>query len=158
MQRSLAAALPGLVGHDARLEGWLHNRRRLSRVGFAIVRDRSGLGQVVVDDPALIEWLDAIERESVLRADGVVVENAAAPGGAELLASSIEVLAPAVAPPPVELFRPSVTAQLPTLLDHAAIAWRHPAERARWQLAAASLASFRETLDGPQVGGRADGE
>jgi len=36
---------------------------------------------------------------------------------------------------------------LPTLLDHAPVLWRHPAQRARWELAAASLRGFRSTLD-----------
>ena len=31
---------------------------------------------------------------------------------------------------------------------HAPVLWRHPAQRARWELAAASLRGFRSTLDG----------
>src|SRR5581483_7165309 len=31
---------------------------------------------------------------------------------------------------------------------HAAVTWRHPARRARWELAAASLRGFRAALDG----------
>ena len=38
-------------------------------------------------------------------------------------------------------------AALPTVLDHAPVTWRHPARRARWELAAASLRGFRATLD-----------
>ena len=36
----------------------------------------------------------------------------------------------------------------PAQLDHAPVAWRHPAQRAKWELAAASLRGFRSTLDG----------
>jgi nondiscriminating aspartyl-tRNA synthetase len=50
--------------------------------------------------------------------------------------------------PPVELWRPSLTAGLPAQLDHAPVSWRHPAQRAKWELAAASLRGFRSTLDG----------
>jgi nondiscriminating aspartyl-tRNA synthetase len=46
------------------------------------------------------------------------------------------------------LWRPTLDASLPTLLDHAPVLWRHPAQRARWELAAASLKGFRATLDG----------
>ena len=42
---------------------------------------------------------------------------------------------------------PTLDTGLPTLLDHAATTWRHPAQRAKWELAAASLRGFRETLD-----------
>ena len=50
-------------------------------------------------------------------------------------------------PPPVELWRPALDAGLPAILDHAAVTWRHPARRARWELAAASLRGFRAVLD-----------
>jgi nondiscriminating aspartyl-tRNA synthetase len=49
--------------------------------------------------------------------------------------------------PAVELWRPTLSASLPTLLDHAATTWRHPAQKAKWELAAASLRGFRQTLD-----------
>ena len=40
-----------------------------------------------------------------------------------------------------------IHAQLPTILDHAAVALRHPRRRAAFRLAAASVAGFRATLD-----------
>jgi nondiscriminating aspartyl-tRNA synthetase len=40
-----------------------------------------------------------------------------------------------------------LAASLPTLLDKAPVAWRHPAQQAIWRVAAASLRGFRETLD-----------
>src|SRR5262249_37084655 len=46
----------------------------------------------------------------------------------------------------VELWRPSMAASLPTMLDHAQVVWRHPAQQARWRLAAASMRGFRSTL------------
>jgi nondiscriminating aspartyl-tRNA synthetase len=45
------------------------------------------------------------------------------------------------------LRRRDVPAQLPTLLDHAAVALRHPRRRAAARLAAASVNGFRTTLD-----------
>src|SRR5207247_10962533 len=48
---------------------------------------------------------------------------------------------------PVEPWRPSIDAGLPAILDHAAVSWRHPARRACWELAAASLRGFRAALD-----------
>ena len=60
----------------------------------------------------------------------------------------ITALTEPAATPPAELWRPTLNASLPTLLDHAPVMWRHPAQRAKWELAAASLRGFRETLDG----------
>src|SRR5260221_11278232 len=53
---------------------------------------------------------------------------------------------PAAEPPPLDLYRPTLKAQLPTILDHAPIALRHPRQRALFRLAAASMAGFRSTL------------
>ncbi len=47
-----------------------------------------------------------------------------------------------VSAPPFELRRPELNAQLPTLLDHAAVSLRHPARRAVAAIAAASVAGL----------------
>jgi len=48
--------------------------------------------------------------------------------------------------PPVELWRPNLSAGLATLLDHAPVTLRHPRSRAIWQLASASMQGFRRAL------------
>ena len=55
MHRTLAAQLPATApGTRVRVEGWLHRRRTLASVTFLILRDRSGLAQVVVKEPAAV--------------------------------------------------------------------------------------------------------
>ncbi len=147
MQRTLCAALGSRQDKRIFIEGWIHRRRRLAAVTFLIVRDRSGLAQVVVSDPATRQQLDGLGEETVVRVEGTVSANAHAPGGIELTAPIVtELSAPAVTPP-VELWRPTLNAALPTLLDNAAVAWRHPAQQAVWRLAAASMQGFRGVLD-----------
>jgi nondiscriminating aspartyl-tRNA synthetase len=111
------------------------------------VRDRCGLTQVVVSDDATREQLDRLGEETVIRVEGTVSVNAKAHGGVELAGPTITELSAPAATPPVELWRPTLAAALPTLLDNAPVAWRHPARQAVWRLAAASLRGFRETLD-----------
>ena len=49
--RILAAQLPQAApGSQVRLEGWVHRRRVLATVTFLVLRDCSGLAQVVVRD------------------------------------------------------------------------------------------------------------
>ncbi len=79
---------------------------------------------------------------------GTVSANAAAPGGAELVEPTISPLTEPAVPPPVELWRPTFGAGLPTHLDHAAVTLRHPRHRAAWQLASASMRGFRAALTG----------
>jgi nondiscriminating aspartyl-tRNA synthetase len=146
MERISTTDLSSHVGERVRLAGWLHRLRRLSGVSFLILRDGKGLAQIVVDDPALIERLAALHNESVLVVEGHAVAEAQAPGGVEVHQSAVEVLSPASAPPPFDLFRPTLKAQLPTILDHAALTLRHPRHRARFRLASASMAGLRRTL------------
>jgi nondiscriminating aspartyl-tRNA synthetase len=144
-QRVLASQLTTRPpGSEVRLQGWLHRRRDLSNVSFLVLRDRSGLAQVVVAGAAEIP---AMSEEAVLSVTGTVKANAAAPNGVEVTDPSIEVLSRPTAPPTVELWRPSPKASLPVLLDEAPVAWRHPRQKALWQISAAALRGFRATLE-----------
>ncbi len=148
MDRIWTTELAGRVGERVELAGWLYRLRRLSAVTFLVLRDGRGLAQIVVEDSALVDRLAALNAESVLRVEGTVVAEPQAPGGYEVREPAVEVISPAVAPPPFDLFRPRLKAQLPTVLDHAPVALRHPRRRALFRLASASLSGFRETLRG----------
>ncbi|HET9973875.1 MAG TPA: aspartate--tRNA(Asn) ligase [Streptosporangiaceae bacterium] len=149
LSRTLAARLPSVPPGDAvRIEGWVHRRRALGAVTFLVVRDRSGLAQVVVRDPEALAVARRCGEESVVAVTGVATRNPAAPGGAEVTEPRITPFGEPAQPPPVDLWRPALDAGLPAILDHAAVTWRHPARRARWELAAASLRGFRAALDG----------
>ena len=148
LSRTLAAELPSAVpGRTVLIEGWVHRRRALGAVTFLILRDRSGLAQVVVRDPEALRVVRRCGEESVVAVTGVTTRNPAAPGGVEVTGPTITLLGEPAQPPPVDVWRPAIDAGLPAILDHAAVSWRHPARRARWELAAASLRGFRAALD-----------
>ncbi len=130
-------------GAEVTLEGWVHRRRELARVTFLVLRDRSGLAQVVLPAGTTVP-----PEETTVRVTGTATANAQAPGGVEVTEATIELLTEEALTPPAELWRPRLDVSLPTLLDHAPVLWRHPAQRARWDLAAASMRGFRTTLDG----------
>jgi nondiscriminating aspartyl-tRNA synthetase len=146
MDRVWTTELGGRAGERVRLCGWLHHLRELGKVRFLVLRDGRGLAQVVVDDPAVAEPLAGLQNESVLQVEGVAVPEPRAPGGIEIRQPRVEVLVPVREAPPLDLFLPTLAAQLPTLLDHAPLALRHPRQRALFELASASLAGFRATL------------
>lgn len=149
MERTLATSLAGTrAGPDTtvRIEGWVHRRRRLAAVTFLIVRDRSGLTQVVVTDDRTRQLVDTLGEETVVRIDGTLVENAQAPAGVEVVEPTVTALSGPAATPAVELWRPAMNVALPTLLDHAPLTWRHPRRQATWRIAAAAMRGFRDTL------------
>src|SRR4051794_4131183 len=143
LPRTTARALPHAApGEPVRLQGWVHRRRELAAVTFLVVRDRTGLAQVVVKDGAELP-----PEETPVEVVGTATANPQAPGGVEVTSPTVTALGDHADTPPVELWRPRLDTGLPTLLDHAATTWRHPRQRAAWELAAASLHGFRSTLD-----------
>src|SRR5690606_10346649 len=127
MERTLAADLSASVGQRVRMAGWLHHQRQLAQVAFLLLRDRSGIAQVVLTDRAGRDALAALVAETVVEVEGTVVANDQAPAGVELVDPTVAALTEPAAAPPFELRRPALDAQLPTLLDHAAVSLRHPA-------------------------------
>ena len=146
MQRILSAELPAHVGEKVTIAGWIHRRRLLKSVAFLIVRDAAGFAQVVIAEPALQAAVAAMTEETVVEVVGTVVANDTAPAGVEVVEATVRVIASAE-PPPFDLYRPKLTATLPTLLDHAAVALRHPLRQAAFRMSAAAVHGFRATLD-----------
>src|SRR5205807_68273 len=116
--------------------------RQLAKVSFLILRDAHGLTQIVVTDAAVVEKLASYPNESVLKVTGTVKANPQAPGGVEVVTPEVELLSKAEEPP-FDLFRPDINAQLPTILDHAGVALRHPKNRAYFEIMGSSLEGFR---------------
>jgi nondiscriminating aspartyl-tRNA synthetase len=144
--RVLASDLSAHLGKRVSVAGWLHRKRDLKSVTFLIIRDRSGLGQAVLTGQEATQAGDLPE-ETVVTVTGLVKPSTQAPGGAELTEPTVSLLSEPAEPPPFDLYRPTVTAALPTVLDHAPTTLRHPRLRAGFEISAASVAGFRATLD-----------
>src|SRR5438445_11734074 len=121
MERVPASDLAAHVGTRVRLCGWLHNQRRLAQVSFLVVRDASGIVQVVTTDAAQMEDLAALLPETVVEIEGTVVANEKAPGGVEVLSPTVHLISSPSEAPPIQLQRPVLMEQLPTILDNAAV-------------------------------------
>jgi nondiscriminating aspartyl-tRNA synthetase len=141
--RVYSSELADHVGETVEVAGWIHRRRLLKSVAFLILRDATGFAQIVANSAEL----EKLSEESAVEVTATVAANPAAPGGAELTSPFIRVLGAASVPLPVELHRPALTAALPTQLDHAALALRHPTRAAALRIAAAASAGFRSALE-----------
>jgi nondiscriminating aspartyl-tRNA synthetase len=139
--RILTTELEAHTGERVSLAGWVHAKRELGAVTFVVLRDRAGLAQVVVDDPS------GLEPETVVEVDGKAVAAPQAPGGVEVRDGTFAILSGPAEPPPIELRRPILKETLPTQLDYAPVALRHPRRRAAFEIGAASLHGFRSALD-----------
>jgi aspartyl-tRNA synthetase len=96
------------LGQAVTLCGWVHRRRDHGGVIFVDLRDREGLVQVVCnpDLPETFKTADRLRAEYVVRVEGSVRERPAgtvnpglATGEVEVVARSISILNPSLAPP-----------------------------------------------------------
>jgi asparaginyl-tRNA synthetase len=81
------------AGHEVTLQGWLYNKRSSGKLQFLVIRDGTGLVQVVVSkkdvDPESWEAGEALAQEGALTVEGTVREDARAPGGYEVSATRV---------------------------------------------------------------------
>ncbi len=148
MQRIPTTEVSSHVGERVRVMGWLHSLRQLGGINFLVIRDGWSIVQAVAETEAELAPLREREAgvESVVALDGRVVSEPQAPGGIELHDLRIEVITPVTEVPPVPLNKRKITANITTVLDHAAVTNRHPTRRAILRLGAGAMAGFRSTL------------
>ena len=91
-------------GDKARIKGWVYRHRAHKDKVFAVVRDSSGIIQVVIPSTEEDAFKEAVSAgiEAAVEAEGVVKIDARAPGGKELHAYYFKVLSPAKAFPITE--------------------------------------------------------
>jgi len=95
VKRTLIAELPGLIDERVRLRGWVHALRDQKRVQFIVLRDETGLAQVVLakaDPPSeLNERVSALTVESAVTIAGTVAADERVNlGGLELKLEELE--------------------------------------------------------------------
>ncbi len=148
MERKLNRDLANLVGQQVRIEGWLHKKRLMGGLNFLLVRDRSGVTQVVLDNKEEIDKLHGLHIGTVLAVSGTVVSEDRAPGGAELHEASIEVMVPVTEEPPIEIDKPipHKPENLDTLFEYRALNIRNLQEQKIFKIRASLLRHIRQFL------------
>ncbi|MCO5207011.1 MAG: aspartate--tRNA(Asn) ligase [Anaerolineae bacterium] len=150
MERIRTIDMSAHVGKQVQFNGWVHNVRKLGSVQFLVLRDGWGTIQAVSEDETAFAVLEGLANGTVIRLTGTVVASEMAAAGYELHAPTVTVITPVADTPPLALHKRTLKASLPTLLDHATVANRHPQRQAIYRLAAGAMAGFRATLDAMQ--------
>ncbi len=78
------------------LFGWVNNTRQLGKINFLVLKDSTGIIQVTavkgIVEEGLFEKMGEISRESCIYIKGKIKSSSQAPGGKEIVPSSLEVL------------------------------------------------------------------
>ncbi|MDR1147207.1 MAG: aspartate--tRNA(Asn) ligase [Spirochaetaceae bacterium] len=126
---------------DIELSGWVHRIREMGALSFIVLRDRSGLVQLVLD-----KKYEALTLESVITARGDAALNEKAPGGAELRVSAIECISRAAADLPFQVNADATRTGIEAILDQRALSLRNPAIRAIFKVQATIIEAFSDYL------------
>ena len=125
------------------VKGWVHETRALGKVRFMLVRDITGIIQVVaVKDSSVFEKMNQ-SRENVVSVEGKVVKSKQAPGGMEIQPEKIEVIAEAEQPLPIDVSDFSKT-ELPKRLDYRFLDFHRKKTQAIFKIQTELAARFRE--------------
>ena len=125
MKRLFASNLSENVGQKVLLKGWLHSIRPLGKINFVIVRDCTGLFQVVLSDKHAFKKISALQPGSVLAVIGTVIASEQADLKYEIVDAVIDIMVPVEAVPPVEYYKPAIPSDLEHILDFRSISLRN---------------------------------
>lgn len=135
------AELATKLEQSVRVRGWVYSRRDLGGIRFLNVRDRTGVVQCVFGK------VDLPLAESAVAVTGKVVESKKAPGGVEIQAQGLELIAEATEPPPIEIPKEEWNVNPETLLEYRHVSLRHPKAAAALKVQAELVRAFRAYLD-----------
>src|SRR5438045_3186257 len=132
------------VGEEVTVEGWVHIVRSHGRITFLDLRDRTGLLQVVTDQPVDLkpEYVVAITGKIVARPEKLVNTKIIS-GMVEMQAQTITVLAKAQTLP-FDMNREVLDVTLPTLLDYRTLTLRHPKVAEIFKVQEQVMVGFRQ--------------
>ena len=122
------------------VKGWVHRIRELGGISFVLLRDRTGMVQLVYEGKV------GFTQESVLSLEGTVRKNEKAPGGLEIHAEHTEVLAQAHTDLPIPVNQEPEKLSLEALLDIRMISIRIPKIRSIFKVQSTILKGFAEYL------------
>ncbi len=141
--RILAKELLTHEGHEVVIKGWLNNFRALGKVNFLIVRDRTGLVQVVIEDKEEYKRISDLQPGSILTIHGKVQATDKAELGAEIVAPRITVEVPIHEVPSIEYNKQTIPSDLEHILDHRPIALRNRSLQAVFKIQAEIVHAYR---------------
>jgi nondiscriminating aspartyl-tRNA synthetase len=140
IDRVLTANVGDHSGQTVSVAGWVHRIRELGGISFVLLRDRSGMVQLVYE-----RQID-LTAESVIAVQGTVQENAKAPGGYEIREQTTSVLAASAGEMPLSVNQDPESVGLDALLDNRLLSLRMPRIRSIFTLQATIVDAFASFL------------
>jgi nondiscriminating aspartyl-tRNA synthetase len=142
VERVVAKELPSHLEKQVLVRGWLNNLRQMGKVSFLLLRDRTGLAQIVIEDKAELAKVEHLQPGSILSIRGKAVPSGSA-YKVEITRPEISVDHPIRDVPPLEYYKPELHVELDFLLDHRPIALRNRQLQAVFKIQAELAHAYR---------------
>jgi nondiscriminating aspartyl-tRNA synthetase len=141
MERTMINYLEFKIGENVRLCGWVHRIRKLGKIAFVILRDRTGLIQCVVNTKEIN--IKNLKLEAVVEIIGELLDNK---GSVELIVNSLEVISEVTEDLPIEINKDEIEVNLDTILNNRVLSLRHQRINAVFKIEAVLAQGFVEFL------------
>ncbi|NCT55639.1 aspartate--tRNA(Asn) ligase [bacterium] len=129
MKRVYVQDIKSKISEEVTMMGWVHTIRDQGRIKFVLLRDITGIAQLVVGEEKTeaFKIISDLANESVIEVIGVIKEERQAPNGVELQIDSITVLSKADPKLPIPIIdKSNAETEQPTRLDWRWIDLRKP--------------------------------
>ncbi|MDR0553230.1 MAG: aspartate--tRNA(Asn) ligase [Treponema sp.] len=146
LAKEMAEAARTRGGEEAEAAGWVHRIRDMGGIRFVLLRDRSGIVQLVLSEELGSAGKSAPALESVIAVRGIPALNEKAPGGVELRVSSLETLSAAAPDLPYQVNGDVSKTGLEAMLDHRTLSLRNPKIRAIFKVQSTIIDAFQAYL------------
>jgi nondiscriminating aspartyl-tRNA synthetase len=135
---------------DTELEvsGWAHRIRDMGGITFLVLRDRSGLLQLVLNEKPVDASGNPLTLESVISARGIPALNEKAPGGAELRVSSLSCINRSDPEIPFQVNADVSKIGLEAILNNRPLSLRNPKIRSIFKIQSTIVDAFAAYLRG----------
>lgn len=140
MERLLIKEIANYENKNVQIKGRIFNIRKLGNIVFLVVRDYTGVVQVVANKEIDVNSGDVISIE------GIIKKDERAKGGYEMKAEKIEIIAKNIETLPFDLEKDDINLNLNTLLDYRTISLRHPKIQAIFRLYDILLKSYERVM------------
>ncbi|MCK4419594.1 aspartate--tRNA(Asn) ligase [Candidatus Aerophobetes bacterium] len=149
MERTMIGQLKKELGKSVKIQGWISTVRNQGRIKFLLVRDVSGIVQVIITESSLEAFriVPGLSRESVIEVVGTVTEEKQAPSGFELVTRQLRVISAAASELPIPVIEKGTEeANREKRLDWRWLDLRKPKKRLIFQVWTVMEHAFREHL------------
>lgn len=141
MERCLVNEAESNLEKTVKLQGWAHRIRKLGKIAFILLRDRTGIIQCVINTKEVD--IKALRLESVIEINGIVKKNKHA---FEVQVDSLKVLSFVKEELPIEINGEDIEANIDTVLDHRVLSMRNEKVNAVFKIEAEIAHGFSEYL------------